>query len=124
MKSRVRLELPSSRPTYGGAAEGWDGAGTGAADGVCASELLVGRRIALPMLREFLPPPRPASQAGAPSDRMVMVCGTDCFVEALAGPTTREPPDPVTGKKGKKVQGPLTGHLAELGYTAEEVYKF
>ena len=99
-------------------------ADSGAADGVCASELLVGRRIDLPMLREFLPPPRPASQAGAPSDCMVMVCGTDGFVEALAGPTTREPPDPVTGKKGKKVQGPLTGHLAELGYTAEEVYKF
>ena len=73
-------------------------------------------RVDAALLKRTLPPPEVAP--------MVMVCGTDGFRDALAGPTTRAPPDPVTGKRGKKEQGPLKGMLAELGYRAEHVYKF
>merc|ERR1719362_786056 len=63
-------------------------------------------RPTLDMLKKCLPVPD--------SEAMVLVCGTDAFVASLAGPLQRT----VTpeGKK-KKVQGPLSGLLAELGYT-------
>mmetsp|Transcript_6836 Transcript_6836/g.12693 ORF Transcript_6836/g.12693 Transcript_6836/m.12693 type:complete len:338 (+) Transcript_6836:128-1141(+) len=53
---------------------------------------------------------------------MIMVCGTDGFVDSWAGAITRTK-DPVTGKKAK-VQGPLKGWLHEAGFRENEVYKF
>ena len=53
---------------------------------------------------------------------LVMVCGTDGFVETWAGAVTRVK-DPVTGKK-TKVQGPLKGILKEAGFDESMVYKF
>lgn len=65
------------------------------------------------MLQQQLPPPA--------HDTMVLVCGTDGFVETIAGPITRVITD--SGKK-KKMQGPLGGLLAELGYSAPMVHKY
>ena len=53
---------------------------------------------------------------------LVMVCGTDGFVETWAGAITRLK-DPVTGKK-TKIQGPLKGILKEAGFDESMVYKF
>jgi cytochrome-b5 reductase len=54
---------------------------------------------------------------------MVMVCGTDEFMETVSGDTQRAPPPP--GKnKGPKIQGPLIGVLRDAGYAPEMVYKF
>jgi len=102
-----------------------DGAGAEAGEGACDEAAapppgaggMVRRRIDAELLRDVLPGP-------AAPGTMVMVCGTDGFVDALAGPTVRAPADPVTGKKGKKEQGPLLGLLASLGYEASQVYKF
>eukprot|EP00435_Cladocopium_sp_Y103_P010672 s2187_g2.t1 len=57
-----------------------------------------------------------------PGERsMILVCGTDGFVETVAGPIQRvKLPD---GKK-RKVQGPLAGYLAQLGFAADQVHKF
>ena len=71
-------------------------------------------RITLDLVRSSLP---------APGDGvMVFVCGTDGFVDALAGPIARVV-DEATGKK-KKVQGPLGGLLREAGFSEDMVYKF
>jgi NAD(P)H-flavin reductase len=53
---------------------------------------------------------------------MVMVCGTDGFVDSWAGAITRTK-DPATGKKAK-LQGPLMGWLRDAGFREQEVYKF
>ena len=67
-------------------------------------------RITLDLVRSSLP---------APGDGvMVFVCGTDGFVDALAGPIARVV-DEATGKK-KKVQGPIGGLLREAGFSEEE----
>jgi ferredoxin-NADP reductase len=55
-------------------------------------------------------------------DTLVMVCGSDGFVDSWAGAITRVT-DPATGKK-TKVQGPLRGILKEAGFTEDMVYKF
>ncbi|CAE7268638.1 unnamed protein product [Symbiodinium sp. CCMP2456] len=52
---------------------------------------------------------------------LILVCGTDGFVESMAGPVERvKTPD---GQK-RKMQGKLGGLLAELGYTSSQVHKF
>ena len=71
-------------------------------------------RITLDLVRSSLPQPGDGV--------MVFVCGTDGFVDALAGPIARVV-DEATGKK-KKVQGPLGGLLREAGFSEEMVYKF
>jgi len=60
----------------------------------------------------------------APGDStLIMVCGTDGFLDTVSGPTVRGPP--LAGKKqGPKLQGPLTGVLQSAGYKEEMVYKF
>ena len=55
--------------------------------------------------------------------QLVLVCGTDGFVETWAGPIGRGPPKP-DGSKGPKVQGPLLGLLADAGFDASEVFKY
>ncbi|KNE59183.1 hypothetical protein AMAG_03508 [Allomyces macrogynus ATCC 38327] len=48
----------------------------------------------------------------APGQAMVLVCGPDGLINHVAG------------RRGWESQGPLGGLLAQLGYRAEEVYKF
>jgi cytochrome-b5 reductase len=90
------------------------------------------------MAAAFLPAPgltvRGGSDAGdwgegavgrrreGPTDTMVMVCGTDGFVETWAGPLERRA-DTSTGKS-VKLQGPLKGILAAAGFDEASVYKF
>ncbi|CAE7174676.1 unnamed protein product [Symbiodinium pilosum] len=51
----------------------------------------------------------------------ILVCGTDGFVDSIAGPIERTKlPD--GGKR--KMQGKLGGLLAELGYSSSQVHKF
>jgi len=57
------------------------------------------------MVQKHMPPPGP--------DHMVLVCGPKGMVDMVSGP-----------KANKDAQGPLTGLLAECGYTADMVYKF
>ena len=63
----------------------------------------------------------PNSSSG---DVMVMVCGTDGFVETWAGALERVPADAATGRKKQKLQGPVGGFLKDLGFREEQVYKF
>jgi len=65
------------------------------------------------MLRQHLPPPGTGT--------LILVCGTDGFVESMAGEKQR-----VTGPDGakKKLQGPLSGALVRLGYSVTMVHKF
>jgi hypothetical protein len=51
------------------------------------------------------------------------VCGRDEFLETVSGDTIRGAPPPGK-KKGPKLQGPLTGVLANAGYEPTMVYKF
>jgi len=60
------------------------------------------------LAREALPPP------GA--DTLVLVCGTDGFVDTWAGAIERVYDE--NGKK-KKVQGSVRGILKEVGFTEE-----
>lgn len=53
---------------------------------------------------------------------MVLVCGTDGFVETWAGALERVAASP--GVRKQKLQGPVGGVLAELGYASEQVYKY
>jgi cytochrome-b5 reductase len=62
------------------------------------------------LLKAELPPP------GAPGNNIVMVCGPPGQMDALSGKTAKV--------DGKKVQGPLSGALKELGYTESDVFKF
>jgi cytochrome-b5 reductase len=68
------------------------------------------------MIRAALPPPT------GDGSTMIFVCGTDGFVETWGGPVGRAKTS--DGSKGRKVQGPLTGLLAEAGYQATEVFKY
>ena len=54
-------------------------------------------------------------------DVLVLVCGTDGFVDSMAGAITRVR-DPVTNVKSK-VQGPTTGVLGGLGFAPHQVFK-
>jgi len=47
---------------------------------------------------------------------LICVCGPPRFMESICGDTEM--------KEGKKLQGPLKGLLAEMGFTAETVFKF
>ena len=71
----------------------------------------------LGMISQALPPPTNDGTT------MVLVCGTDGFVETWAGPIARGP-RLADGSKGPKVQGPLLGLLAAAGYDASEVFKY
>lgn len=102
---------------------GAGGAGTTAAaavDSVGASSSSAGRwvgptgRGSAALAKTALPDPG--------KDTLVMVCGSDGFVDSWAGAITRVT-DPATGKK-TKVQGPLRGILKEAGFTEDMVYKF
>jgi len=68
----------------------------------------------------MLPPPTGGEGGGGTA--MVMVCGTDGFVDTWAGGIERAI-DPTTGKSNK-VQGSLKGLLASAGFQEHEVYKF
>ena len=70
----------------------------------------------------------PVTALPAPTDCdgnvMVLVCGTDGFVAAWAGPMVRVPEDPAQNIKKQKLQGPVGGVLCDLGFTASQVYKY
>ena len=118
--SRLHLAFSLTRPPIG-----WQGA--------------VGRGD-VAMAASSLPAPRPSAKQGAatgdneewgagasaapdaPSDTMVMVCGTDGFVETWAGHIERHK-DTETGKSVKR-QGPLKGILSAAGFREYQVYKF
>ena len=70
------------------------------------------------MIKKALPPP-----AGGDGTTMILVCGTDGFVETWGGAVVRGPKKP-DGSKGGKVQGPLLGLLAEAGFAESEVFKY
>ena len=63
------------------------------------------------MNSELLKKHLPAADGG--NDVKVFVCGPPPQVSAVSGP-----------KKGPQDQGELKGILAELGYKAEQVFKF
>lgn len=69
------------------------------------------------MARDVLP--LPGSDGGS---NVVLVCGTDGFVESWAGPRWQRH----TGAHGRevKLQGPLGGLLQEAGFREDEVYKY
>lgn len=62
------------------------------------------------LLKAELPPP------GAPGNNIVCVCGPPPMMKSLSGETAKV--------DGKKVQGPLSGALKELGYAEKDVFKF
>ena len=74
-------------------------------------------RGSLGMVAKTLPP---STKDGT---TMVLVCGTDGFVDTWGGPVIRGPRKP-DGTRGGKVQGPLLGLLAQAGYDASEVFKY
>jgi hypothetical protein len=51
---------------------------------------------------------------------MVIVCGKDEFIGTVCGQMERVT---VAGQKANKLQGPLKGILAELGFRSSEVHK-
>lgn len=63
---------------------------------------------------QFLPRPHD-------DDVLILVCGTDAFVDSMAGPITRVK-DPITGVK-HKVQGPTLGILGDHGFLPHQVFK-
>ncbi|KAJ8604155.1 hypothetical protein CTAYLR_008575 [Chrysophaeum taylorii] len=69
-------------------------------------------RIDAALLRSTMPPPV--------DHNLVLVCGTDAFVAAVAGPITRVRDD--DGRK-RKLQGPTLGFLGSLGYEPRHVFK-
>ena len=96
---RLRVSYALSSPPTGGSWSGHTG------------------RASLAMARAALPPPTRDGKT------MVLVCGTDGFVDTWAGPVGRGP-RLADGSKGPKVQGELLGVLAEAGYDASEVFKY
>lgn len=70
------------------------------------------------MVQKSLPPP-----TGGDGTTMILVCGTDGFVDWWAGPVGRAPPK-ADGAKGPKIQGPLLGLLRDAGYDESEVFKY
>jgi cytochrome-b5 reductase len=75
------------------------------------------QRLSPSKIMDFFPPP-------SSTKTLILVCGTPQFVDAMGGPLSREPNDPITGKRGAKIQGPLRGLLRECGFEEHEVYKF
>jgi len=75
-------------------------------------------RGSLDMVQKALPPPDRGDDA-----TIILVCGTDGFVEYWGGPIGRGPPKP-DGSKGPKIQGPLLGLLGRAGYKESEVFKY
>jgi cytochrome-b5 reductase len=69
------------------------------------------------MARDGLPPPGRDGES-----TIVLVCGTDGFVETWAGPRRRRH----TGADGgeAKLPGPLGGLLQEVGFREDGVYKY
>ena len=65
------------------------------------------------MVERYLPP--------AADDTLIMVCGTDGFLDTVCG--GKERIDMGQGRKKKKVQGPVNGLLRSLGYQEHMVYK-
>jgi len=70
------------------------------------------------MIQKSLPPPTKGD-----GSTMILVCGTDGFVDWWAGPVGRAPSTD-DGKKGPKIQGPLLGLLRDAGYDESEVFKY
>jgi len=70
------------------------------------------------MIQKSLPPPTKGD-----GSTMILVCGTDGFVDWWAGPVGRAPATD-DGKKGPKIQGPLLGLLRDAGYEESEVFKY
>ena len=68
-------------------------------------------------LREHLPPPGTGTQ--------MLVCGQDEFLERITGGKLRGPPAPGQ-KKGDKLTKFMNPDalLAQLGFTADNTYKF
>ena len=78
-----------------------------------------GRRIDAELLSQWLPPPAddsPRDGGGAAEPPLaIVVCGTDGFLEDVSGSHVRVA---VEGEsKMRKLQGPIEGHLAALGYS-------
>jgi cytochrome-b5 reductase len=69
------------------------------------------------MARDALPPPDRDGESS-----IVMVCGTDGFVESWAGPRRQRHAGANGGEA--KVQGPLGGLLQEVGFREDQVYKY
>ena len=63
---------------------------------------------------------RAAIAAHCGPNRMVIVCGKDEFIGTVCGQMERVT---VAGQKANKLQGPLKGILAELGFRSSEVHK-
>ena len=59
--------------------------------------------------------------AATDADVLVLICGTDGFVDSMAGGIQRVR-DPVTNVKSK-IQGPTTGVLGSLGFVPSQVFK-
>lgn len=74
-------------------------------------------RGSVPMVREALPPHT------ADGETMILICGTDGFIQTWGGSIARAPPK-ADGSKGPKIQGPLLGILKDAGYDASEVFKY
>ena len=70
------------------------------------------------IIQKALPPPH-----NKDGTTMVLVCGTDGFVDWWSGPVARGPPKE-DGTKGAKIQGPLLGLLRDAGYDESEVFKY
>jgi len=70
------------------------------------------------MVKNALPPPM-----GGDGTTMILVCGTDGFVDWWGGPVGRAP-SKADGSKGPKIQGPVLGLLKDAGYDESEVFKY
>ena len=129
--NRLAMEYPGRFfVTYSLTREG-DGDGDGD-DATCSDFVYQRGRGSAEMALGALPPP---SNVGADADAnadadartMILVCGKDGFVKSWAGAVGRAPdaslPDG-TSVRGKKIQGELSGWLAEAGYRASEVFKY
>jgi cytochrome-b5 reductase len=67
---------------------------------------LLAGRVSLELVQQLMPP-------STGERTMILVCGPPGFMEAVSG-----------DKAPDKSQGPLMGLLKQLGYKAEQVYKF
>ena len=77
------------------------------------------------MAKSTLPAPKIIDEDGIEtfSNSMIFVCGTDGFVKSWGGSIGRAPPK-MDGSKGPKIQGPLEGWLKEVGFSADQVFKY
>jgi cytochrome-b5 reductase len=62
-----------------------------------------------------------AAHGGPAQTRMTVVCGKDQFLASVCGELERVSPAP--GQKARKLQGPVRGILAELGFQSSEVHR-